>query len=71
MRASRTKELRRGLAGGLRASILAWAVLAGARPVAAQIPIGVECTTGPDFTLFTGTGSIFLPDGDTAFMWGF
>ena len=45
--------------------------------VAAQTPpaIGIACTTGaspsPTFTLTTQSGYINLPDGNTAFMWGY
>ena len=38
-------------------------------------PVGIACTTGtspnPTFTLTTKTGYINLPDGNTAFMWGY
>jgi FtsP/CotA-like multicopper oxidase with cupredoxin domain len=47
------------------------------QPAAAQSPrqIGIACTTSPSpnptFTLTTKTGYISLPDGNTAFMWGY
>lgn len=45
------------------------------QPAAAQSPppIGIACTTSPNavFTLTTRTGTISLPDANTAFMWGY
>jgi len=32
---------------------------------------GIECTSGPSFSLKTATGHISQPDGNSVFMWGF
>jgi len=32
---------------------------------------GIECTTGPTFDLETDTGSVYTPDGNGIFMWGY
>ena len=46
-------------------------VLAGPPAIAQAQENGVVCTGGPTFTLVTGTGYVQLPDGNTAFMWGY
>ena len=43
---------------------------AGALPVSAP-KVGMVCTTGPTFDLWTGTGDIQTPDGNTVFMWSY
>ncbi len=43
---------------------------AGALPQNAP-KVGMVCTTGPTFDLWTGTGDIQTPDGNTVFMWSY
>lgn len=76
---------RRALRGPAIVAVLAlaWATVAalvGASPATADAPpkVGIVCTTGagsvpgsPIFDLTTRTGYISLPDGNTAFMWGY
>lgn len=59
-------------------ALLAAMPISAPLPAAAQVPgpaVGIVCTTGaspsPTFTLTTKTGYINLPDGNTAFMWGY
>ena len=71
------------LAGALALVWLAVVALAGAQPATADTPaprprVGIVCTDGsgglagnPVFDLTTRTGYISLPDGNTAFMWGY
>jgi FtsP/CotA-like multicopper oxidase with cupredoxin domain len=77
---SNRRLLRRGLAlatGGVLA--LGAALATSVTPAAAADPPrnGIVCTTGgpaakqPVFDLTTRTGYIDLPDGNTAFMWGY
>ncbi len=74
------RRLRRLAVAALSAASLAAASLSP-HDVASAAPaskVGIECTTGvggsataPIFNLSTKTGYINLPDGNTAFMWGF
>jgi len=76
---TRTRGLRRPAL--LVALTLVWATTATFTPAAtAETPprVGIACTTGvgggatsPIFNLTTKTGYISLPDGNTAFMWGY
>jgi FtsP/CotA-like multicopper oxidase with cupredoxin domain len=62
----------RWLAAALAAGLLIPS-MGGAPAAAGKAPpqVGIICTSGPTFTLSTKTGSIDLPDGRTAFMWGY
>ncbi|MEP7034159.1 MAG: multicopper oxidase domain-containing protein [Actinomycetota bacterium] len=76
---TRTRSLRRPAL--LVALTLVWATMATYTPAATADPpprVGIACTTGvgggatsPIFNLTTKTGYISLPDGNTAFMWGY
>ena len=77
MQALNLKWLRWGLVLTIVACLMA--VQLPTTPAAlAQTPppkVGIACTTGtspnPTFTLTAKTGYINLPDGNTAFMWGY
>jgi len=79
MRARRSNETKWGIAGHVGLVLLSVILLADARPASAQAmpTVGVVCTNGNSvgttrtFNLTTRTGYIDLPDGTTAFMWGF
>jgi FtsP/CotA-like multicopper oxidase with cupredoxin domain len=81
MRARHSMSMRWGIAGKVGLGLLAAGLLAQARPASAQAipPEGIACTNGSldaatntrTFQLATGTGYIVLPDGSTAFMWGY
>lgn len=73
-----TRALRRTTT--LAVAVVAMGAAAAIAPAAADTPprIGIVCTTGtagaadhPVFDLTTTTGYISLPDGNTAFMWGY
>ncbi len=79
-----TKSIRRrgrpsavlvAVALAVAATVPAGILPSAARAATATNRVGVVCTTdaspNPTFTLTTRTGYINLPDGTTAFMWGF
>ncbi len=77
---ARRLRLRVLLVAALAVASAAAASLNPPEPAAADTPskVGIECTTGtggnatsPIFNLTTRTGYISLPDGNTAFMWGY
>ncbi len=78
MHARRIDGTRRRSAGLLGRALLAVATLAGAGAAAAQAPReGVVCTAGTlagttrTFSLTAQAGYVSLPDGTTAYMWGY
>ena len=80
MRAKRSKGLQWATARKLGLALLSAGVLAGAQEAPAQAPpsVGVACTTSGaptdtarTFTLTTRTGYVSVPDGTSAFMWGY
>jgi FtsP/CotA-like multicopper oxidase with cupredoxin domain len=65
-----------GAALALSVAVTSAAMLGATGPAAAQSPgprVGVVCTSNANstFTLTTHTGYINLPDGSTAYMWGY
>lgn len=78
MRTFMLRQKRWGLALLAAVVLFTSAHLAKIQPAAAQTTppsVGIACTEGaplsPNFTLTTRTGYITLPDGNTAFMWGY
>ena len=68
----RRPAVRRGLLAGGVALLLAF--VPWAPTTDAQTPggaSGMVCTDGPDFDLETDSGSVYTPDGNSVFMWGY